>query len=247
MYRERKSIRTPTITSVRLQSTVVSICTTRFNFKKTLKFAHTAFIYFMWYINCFIIIVAVTFLSSSSHFLFFFSQTLLDSDWIPSRPNFSDRGWIQRRLNFKGRDWIPRRLNFSDRDWIPRRLNFNYRDWIPCRLNFSDRDWIPRRLIFSGSPLADFSTLKMEAIRSSEMSVNARSTQRHIPEDDILQDKRKVTPRKIFKEMRCCRACRVFHSSSYTLSPFDRQITVIHSRATERGAEFDLKSPLSSS
>jgi hypothetical protein len=37
-----------------------------------------------------------------------------------------------------------------------------------------------------GSPLADFSTLKMKAIRSPETSVNARSTQRHIPEDDIL-------------------------------------------------------------
>jgi hypothetical protein len=36
------------------------------------------------------------------------------------------------------------------------------------------------------SPFADFSTLKMEAIRSSETSVDARSTQRHIPEDDIL-------------------------------------------------------------
>jgi hypothetical protein len=32
----------------------------------------------------------------------------------------------------------------------------------------------------------DFSTLKMEAIRSSETSIDARSTQRHIPEDDIL-------------------------------------------------------------
>jgi hypothetical protein len=40
----------------------------------------------------------------------------------------------------------------------------------------------------AGSPLADFSTLKMEAIRSSETSVNARSTQHHIPEDDILQN-----------------------------------------------------------
>jgi hypothetical protein len=40
----------------------------------------------------------------------------------------------------------------------------------------------------AGSPLADFSTMKMEAIRSSETSVNARSTQRHIPEDDILQE-----------------------------------------------------------
>jgi hypothetical protein len=35
-------------------------------------------------------------------------------------------------------------------------------------------------------PLADFSTLKMEAILSSETSVNTASTQRHIPEDDIL-------------------------------------------------------------
>jgi hypothetical protein len=37
------------------------------------------------------------------------------------------------------------------------------------------------------SSLADFSTLKMEAIRSSETSVDTRSTRRHIPEDDILQ------------------------------------------------------------
>jgi hypothetical protein len=38
----------------------------------------------------------------------------------------------------------------------------------------------------AGSPIADFSTLKMEAILSSETSVNARSTQSHIPEGDIL-------------------------------------------------------------
>jgi hypothetical protein len=38
----------------------------------------------------------------------------------------------------------------------------------------------------AGSPLADFSILKMEAIRSSETSVDGRSTQCHIPEDDIL-------------------------------------------------------------
>jgi hypothetical protein len=37
----------------------------------------------------------------------------------------------------------------------------------------------------------DFSTLKMEAIRS-EMSVHARSTQHHIPEDDILQVSNKI-------------------------------------------------------
>jgi hypothetical protein len=44
----------------------------------------------------------------------------------------------------------------------------------------------------AGSPLADFSTLKMEAIRSSETLVNARSTQRHIPEGDILQRERSL-------------------------------------------------------
>jgi hypothetical protein len=38
---------------------------------------------------------------------------------------------------------------------------------------------------FEGT-LADFSTLKMKVIHSSEMSVHTRSTQHHIPEDGIL-------------------------------------------------------------
>jgi hypothetical protein len=38
----------------------------------------------------------------------------------------------------------------------------------------------------AGSSLADCSTLKMEAIRSSETSVHTRSTRRHIPEDGII-------------------------------------------------------------
>jgi hypothetical protein len=38
----------------------------------------------------------------------------------------------------------------------------------------------------AGSSLADFSTLKMEAIRFSETSAHTRSTRRHIPEDGIL-------------------------------------------------------------
>jgi hypothetical protein len=41
----------------------------------------------------------------------------------------------------------------------------------------------------SGSSLADFSTLKMGAIFSSETSIHTRSTRRHIPEDDILPTK----------------------------------------------------------
>jgi hypothetical protein len=38
----------------------------------------------------------------------------------------------------------------------------------------------------AGFSLADFSTLKMEAIRSSEMSVHTRYTRRHITGDGIL-------------------------------------------------------------
>jgi hypothetical protein len=49
---------------------------------------------------------------------------------------------------------------------------------------------VNRRLqpqIHAGSSLADFSTLKMEAIRSSETSVHTGSIRCHIPEDGILQ------------------------------------------------------------
>jgi hypothetical protein len=44
----------------------------------------------------------------------------------------------------------------------------------------------------AGSSLADFSTLKMEAIRSSEMSAQSTtSTRRHTPEDGILHSHRR--------------------------------------------------------
>jgi hypothetical protein len=45
--------------------------------------------------------------------------------------------------------------------------------------------WV-QPLADAGSSFTDFSNLKMEAIRSSEMSVHARSTRRHIPEDGTL-------------------------------------------------------------
>jgi hypothetical protein len=45
--------------------------------------------------------------------------------------------------------------------------------------------------VHAGSSLADFSTLKMEAISSSETSVHTRSTRRHIPEDGILHSHRR--------------------------------------------------------
>jgi hypothetical protein len=40
----------------------------------------------------------------------------------------------------------------------------------------------------AGSPLSDFSTLKMEPTRTPETSVNARSTQSHIPEDEFFNN-----------------------------------------------------------
>jgi hypothetical protein len=47
----------------------------------------------------------------------------------------------------------------------------------------------------AGSSLADFSTLKMEAIRSSETSVKSTSsTRRHIPEDGILHRPKYLFP-----------------------------------------------------
>jgi hypothetical protein len=49
----------------------------------------------------------------------------------------------------------------------------------------------PQPPAHAGSSLADFSTLKMEAIRSSETSFHTRSTRRHIPEDDILHSHRR--------------------------------------------------------
>jgi hypothetical protein len=42
----------------------------------------------------------------------------------------------------------------------------------------------------AGSSLADFSTLKMEAIRSSERSVHTSSTHPHITKDGILHSHR---------------------------------------------------------
>jgi hypothetical protein len=70
----------------------------------------------------------------------------------------------------------------------------------------------------TGSPLADFSTLKMEATRSSETSFDARSTQCHIPGDDILQtysfskteDEDKMQS-LIWESMINCIRCTSFH------------------------------------
>jgi hypothetical protein len=51
---------------------------------------------------------------------------------------------------------------------------------------FSTSDSVCWQPAHAGSSLADFSTLKMEAISSSELSVHTRSIRCHIPEDGIL-------------------------------------------------------------
>jgi hypothetical protein len=52
------------------------------------------------------------------------------------------------------------------------------------RLHLQTADWQPP--VHAGSSLADFSTLKMESIRSSRTSVYTISTRPHIPKDGIL-------------------------------------------------------------
>jgi hypothetical protein len=49
----------------------------------------------------------------------------------------------------------------------------------------------------AGTSPADFFTLKMEAIRSSETSVHTRSTRRHVPEDGIVHSHRRENLRVI--------------------------------------------------
>jgi hypothetical protein len=53
----------------------------------------------------------------------------------------------------------------------------------------------------AGSSLADFSTLKMEAIRSSETSVQLTTyTRRHTPEDGILHSHRRENLKSYIKD-----------------------------------------------
>jgi hypothetical protein len=56
--------------------------------------------------------------------------------------------------------------------------------WAEDALHITN-SWL-QRPVHADSSLADFSTLKMEAIYSSETLVHKRYTRRHIPEDGIL-------------------------------------------------------------
>jgi hypothetical protein len=60
--------------------------------------------------------------------------------------------------------------------------------WKNCERGTSVTMWL--QSANAGSSLEDFSTLNMEAICSSEMSVDTRSTRRYIPEDGIFHSHR---------------------------------------------------------
>jgi hypothetical protein len=87
------------------------------------------------------------------------------------------------------------------RSCVNRRFGGTYRLHLQGRKIRERRTSVARRLQ---------STLKMEAIRSSETSVNTRPTQRHIPENDILHSHRCESLRS-YKTKHVC-ADSNFHS-----------------------------------
>jgi hypothetical protein len=64
-----------------------------------------------------------------------------------------------------------------------------------CRWQQTEPTWL-RPPAHAGFSLADFSILKMEALRSSETSIHTRSTRRHIPENGILHESKALLLRQ---------------------------------------------------
>jgi hypothetical protein len=89
--------------------------------------------------------------------------------------------------------WFSDAASVANRNLAIQSLAFHFVDWnisVLCKIwGFHGGDYEERRLqppANAGSSLADFSTLKMEGIRSSETSVRARFTRCYMPEDSIL-------------------------------------------------------------
>jgi hypothetical protein len=76
-------------------------------------------------------------------------------------------------------------------DVAPCRSCVNRRFGGTYRLHLQGRKCRLQPPAHAGSSHSDFSTLKMEAIRSSETSVHTRYTRRNIPEDGILHSHRR--------------------------------------------------------
>jgi hypothetical protein len=78
----------------------------------------------------------------------------------------------------------------------------------------------------ASASLVNFATLKMEATRSSETSVNTRTTQRHIPEDDILHSHR-CESLKSYRLLKCFSFCTTSIQKPSVSTRFAKQIMPI--------------------
>jgi hypothetical protein len=63
----------------------------------------------------------------------------------------------------------------------------------------------------AGSSLADFYTLKLETIHSSETSIHTRSTRRHIPEDGVLHSHRYENLKSYISERYFLEGRKIWH------------------------------------
>jgi hypothetical protein len=115
-----------------------------------------------------------------------YNIAVIGTDSVPAQ----ERNITVYPFNYIGlvRDAIENSFPFHTKSTGPLQTWTILRVLVPSISNLAD--WVTSRKhppAHAGSSLVDFSTLKMEAIRSSETSVYTSSTRRYIPEDGILQ------------------------------------------------------------
>jgi hypothetical protein len=136
-----------------------------------------------------------------SYNLWVVNKTNYQSERRLSHPNTLQYVYLYRGTQFS-RLFSPKIRGGLCKIWVFKAVtmkNAVFWDVVPCRSCVNRRLGGMYRLHLQGRKigergtsvskwlqLADFCTLKMEAIRSFETSVHTRSTRRHIPEDGIF-------------------------------------------------------------